>query len=93
MWRHVRLQIRAIQAFNVILCERKQRWQETSEQIFDGAETRKKLKMKEAANRTKSILHLLHSITPNEKSASGGQNQLVNQKQVNIVLQILHVLI
>ena len=93
MWKHVRLQIRAIQVFNEILCERKQRCQETPEPIFNAAETRKKLKMKEAANRTKSILHLLQSITPNEISASGGQNHLANQKQVFIILQLLHALI
>ena len=46
----------------------------------------KKLKLKEAANRTKSILHLLQAITPNEKSSSGGQNHVYNQKQVFIVL-------
>ena len=93
MWRYVQLQIRAIQVFNIILCERKQRYQGTSEPIFDAAENGKKLKMKEAANRTKNILHLLQSITPNEKSASGGQNHLANKKQVFIVLQFLHVLI
>ena len=90
MWRHVRLQIRAIQVFNAILCERKQRCQETPELIFDAAETRKKLKMKDAANRTKSILHLLQSLTPNEISESGCQNHFANQKQVFIVLQLLH---
>ena len=81
------------EVFNVILCERKQRCQVTPEPIFNAAETRKKLNLKEAANRTKSILHLLQSITPNEISASGGQNHLANQKQVFIVLQLLHVLI
>ena len=91
MWRHVRLQIRAIQVFNIILGERKQRYQGTSEPIFDAAENGKKLKMKEAANRTKNILHLLQSITPNEKSADGVRNYLVNQKQVFILLQTLHI--
>ena len=93
MWRYVQLQIRAIQVFNAILCERKQRCQETSEPIFDAADTVKKLKMKEAANRTKNIIHLLHSITPNDKSASGGQNYSTNQKQVFFLLQHLYLLI
>ena len=93
MWRYVQIQIRAIQVFNAILCERKQRCQETSESIFDAAETVKKLKMKEAANRTKNIIHLLHSITPNDKSASGGQNYSTNQKQVFFLLQHLYLLI
>ena len=90
MWRHLRLQIRAIQVFNVILSERKKRCQETPEPILNAAETGKRLKMKEAANRTKNILHLLQSITPNEKSADGVRNHLVNQKQVFILLQALH---
>ena len=91
MWRHLRLQIRAIQVFNVILSERKKRCQETPEPILNAAETGKRLKMKEAANRTKNILHLLQSITPNEKSADGVRNYLVNQKQVFILLQTLHI--
>ena len=91
MWRHLRLQMRAIQVFNVILSERKKRRQETPEPILNAAETGKRLKMKEAANRTKNILHLLQSITPNEKSADGVRNHLVNQKQVFILLQILHI--
>ena len=91
MWRHLRLQIRAIQVFNVILSERKKRRQETPEPILNAAETGKRLKMKEAANRTKNILHLLQSITPNEKSADGVRNYLVNQKQVFILLQTLHI--
>ena len=93
MWRRVRLQIRAIQVFNVIVCERKQRCQVTPEPILNAAETIKKLNLKEAANRTKSILHLLQSITPKEISASGGQNHLANQKQVYIVSQLLNLLI
>ena len=91
MWRYLRLQIRAIQVFNVILSERKKRRQETPEPILNAAETGKRLKMKEAANRTKNILHLLQSITPNEKSADGVRNHLVNQKQVFILLQTLHI--
>ena len=91
MWRHLRLQIRAIQVFNAILCERKKRCQEMSEPIFNASETGKKLKMREAANRTKNILHLLQSITHNEKSADGVRNHLVNQKQVFILLQTLHI--
>ena len=90
MWRYLRLQIRAIQVFNVILSERKERRQETPEPILNAAEAGKRLKMKEAANRTKNILHLLQSITPNEKSADGVRNHLVNQKQVFILLQALH---
>ena len=93
MWRYVQLQIRAIQVFNAILCERKQRCQETSGPIFNVSETGKKLKMKEAANRTKNILHLLQSITPNEKSTAGSQNHLANLKQVYIVSQLSYLLI
>ena len=91
MWRHLRLQIRTIQVFNDILSERKNRRQERLEPSINAAETGKGLKMKEAANRTKNILHLLQSITPYEKSADGARNYFVNQKQVFILLQSLHI--
>ena len=90
MWRYLRLQIRGIQVFNAILSERKKRCQETPELILNAAETGKRLKLKEAAIRTKNILHLLQSITPNETSADGVRNHLINQKQVFILLQPLY---